>query len=141
MLFYICFRRCLCGHCQPQNSTRENICCNSIPHVLDKLNDREGEPLNCITDHPGFIAVCTNVWALETAWYYYKQQYEDAYEGPRHKKFRHVAYRQFVQWIWHYLGRHVRVVLPSCAVSCIRAHFPPGEEEDFIFEGFKLPSI
>ena len=96
----------------------------------------------CITDHPGFIAVCTNVWAIETACFYYKQQYEVAYEGPRHKEFHHVAYRQFVQWIWHYLGRHVRVVLPSFVVSCIRAHFPPpGDEEEFIFEGLKLPEI
>ena len=30
--------------------------------------------------------------------------------------------------------------IPSCAVSCIRAHFPPpGPEEEFQFEGFHYP--
>ena len=34
---------------------------------------------------------------------------------------------------------HVRVVLPSCAVSCIRAHFPPpGIEDNFVFAGFSM---
>ena len=36
------------------------------------------------------------------------------------------------------LGKDIRVPLPSCAVSCIRAHFlPPGLEEDFEFVGFR----
>ena len=31
-------------------------------------------------------------------------------------------------------------MLPSCAVSCIRAHFPPpGQEDDFVFVGFHFP--
>ena len=33
---------------------------------------------------------------------------------------------------------HVRVVLPSCTVSCIPAHFPPlGIEDNFVFAGFQ----
>ncbi len=58
----------------------------------------------------------------------------------RNIKNRHVAYRQLVMWCWGKLGRHLRVVLPSCAVSCVRAHFPPtGPEEDHQFIGY-LPS-
>lgn len=95
------------------------------------------QPLSCITEHPGFLAVCTNKWVLRTAWFQYKQQYQNAYEGPEHKQYRHVAYRQFVRWCWGFLGKDIRVVLPSCAVMCIRAHFPPpGLEDDFVFEGF-----
>ena len=95
------------------------------------------QPVTCITQHPGFRAVCTNKWVLRTAWYQYKQQYTDAYEGPEHKQYRHIAYRQLPRWCWGVLGKEVRVVLPSCAVMCIRQHFPPpGLEDDFVFEGF-----
>ena len=49
------------------------------------------EPPVCITQQPGFHAVCLNRWVLQTAWYQYKQQYRDPYEGPQHKQNRHIA--------------------------------------------------
>jgi hypothetical protein len=60
---------------------------------------------------------------LQVAWSNYRQHYGiKAHEGPE-----------------DILGKEIRVPLPSCAVSCIRAHFPPqGLEEDFVFEGFKF---
>ena len=61
----------------------------------------------------------------------YKQQYgTKAFEGPEHKNQRHIAYRQLFRWCWGVLWKEIRVVLPACAVSCIRAHFPPPDEED-----------
>lgn len=37
------------------------------------------------------------------------------------------------------LGKKIRVVLPSCAVMCIRNFYPPpGQEEQFAFEGFHI---
>ena len=80
-----------------------------------------------------------NVWVLHTAWLQYKQQHgSSAYEGPKHKKNYHIAYRQLVRWFWGALGKNIRVPLPSCAVNCIRAHFPkPNQlEEDMILSGF-----
>ena len=47
------------------------------------------KPPVCITQHPGFSAVCLNRWGLQTVWYQYKQEYTDAYEGPDHKQKRH----------------------------------------------------
>ena len=89
----------------------------------------------CITDHPGFLAVCTKRYVLRTAWFQYKQQYKDSYEGPEHKQLRHVAYRQLARWGLGVLGKEVRVVFPSCAVMCIGQLFPPpGLEENFTFE-------
>ena len=67
----------------------------------------------------GFVQV------LQTAWFQYKQQYKDPYEGPEHKLFRHIAYRQLATWCWRILGKEIRVVLPSCAVMCIRSFYPP----------------
>ncbi|XP_046860499.1 uncharacterized protein LOC124453706 isoform X2 [Xenia sp. Carnegie-2017] len=76
-------------------------------------------------------------WVLQTAWYQYKQQYEVAYDGPEDKLYRHVAYRQLARWCWGVLGREVRVILPSYAVTHIRETFPlPGLAEEFQFEGF-----
>ena len=75
---------------------------------------------------------------LQAAWLDYKQEYGSrAYEGPEHKEHRHIAYRQLVRWCWGILGKQIRVVLPSCAVSCTRAHFPPPcHEDDSEFVGF-----
>ena len=45
-------------------------------------------------------------------------------------------------WIQGYVGKQIRVVLPSCAVSCIRAHFPSArDEEHFNFLCFKYPDL
>ncbi|XP_028417280.1 uncharacterized protein LOC114541678 [Dendronephthya gigantea] len=75
------------------------------------------------------------------AWLQYKQEYGSrADEGPEHKGFRQVAYRQLVRWCWGVIEKKIRVVLPSCAVSCTRAHYPPpGDEDDFVFVGFHFP--
>ena len=124
----------------------ECVCCHEIPEVMNR-NDEVSEqeqpsvPYSCITNNLGFHAVCLNRWVLQTAWFQYKQQYgTQAMEGPEHKINRHVAYRQLVRWCWGVLGKEVRAVLPSCAVSCIRAHFPPpGDEDDFEFIGFHFP--
>ncbi|XP_067026011.1 uncharacterized protein [Acropora muricata] len=133
---------CTCGSCQIMNSINECVCCQEIDKMVETcqsiVSDGDSDcPPQCITQHPGFQPVCTNKYVLRTAWTQYKQQYGNAYEGPEHKHFRHIAYRQLARWCWGVLGKEVRVVLPSCAVMYIRAHFPPpGLEENFEFEGF-----
>ena len=112
---------------------------NENQEVNEKI--KPARPFTCITDNPGFHTVCLDIWVLQAAWFGYKQQYGSrAYEGPEHKVNRHIAYRQLVRWCWGVIGKEIRVVLPSCAVSCIRAHFPPpGNEDDFEFVGFRFP--
>lgn len=137
--------RCTCGNCQILNRNEECTCCSEFSQFCDKNREavETGEVAEapvCITQHPGFQAVCLNRWVLQTAWYQYKQQYSQSYEGPQHKLNRHVAYRHLVRWCWGVLGKEIRVPLPSCAVCCIRAHFPPpGLEDNFQFEGFHFP--
>ena len=119
-------------------------CCHEIPEVANKnirCDNGDMQVPNCIVHHPGFNTVCLDRYVLETAWYQYKQQYaKSAYDGPPHKLNRHIAYRQLVRWCWGIIGKEIRVVLPACAVLCIRAHFPPpGLEDDFVFEGFHFP--
>jgi len=125
------------------DSKEESVCCKEVDRVkalnLEAVQMREvqQEPA-CITLHPGFKAVCLNSHVLRTAWYQYRQQYgSKAYDGPEHKKNRHIAYRQLIRWCWGVLAKEIRVALPSCAVSCVRAHCPPpGLEENFEFTGF-----
>ena len=52
-----------------------------------------------------------------------------------HRTLRYVSYQQLARWCWGYLGRDVRVVLPSCAVSKIRETFP---SDDSVYIGFKI---
>ena len=125
------------------DTVEESICCQEILEILWKNEEvaqvEQFQIPNCITDNPGFQAVCLSLWVLQAAWSQYCQQYGTrAHEGPEHKKKRHVAYRQLVRWCWGVLAKDIRVPLPSCAVSCIRAHFPPpGLEEEFEFVGFQ----
>ena len=121
----------------------ECSCCQEIQQVAYKNQEvievtKPVRLFTCITDNPGFHSVCLDRWVLQAAWLGYKQQYgSQAYEGPEHKIHCHIAYRQLVQWCWGVHGKEIRVVLPSFAVSCIRAHFPPpGNEDDFEFVGF-----
>jgi len=120
----------------------ESVCCQEIEAVRNQNLElvAEGireEPPNCIVDHPGFEGVCLNRWVLETAWYQYRQYYgnNQAHEGPSNRRHRHVAYRQLVRWCWKVLGKEIRVVLPSCAVSRIREQFPLSDNQNN-FEGF-----
>ena len=52
------------------------------------------------------------------------------------RKYRYTAYRQLVRWCYRYLGKQIRVVLPSCAVNRIRAEFTSD-----IYHGFRLPTL
>ena len=52
-----------------------------------------------------------------------------------YRRYRFIAYHQLVGWCWGWLGRRVRVVLPSCAVNKIRTTFPSAT-----YAGFKYPS-
>ena len=57
-------------------------------------------------------------------------------------KSRNIAYRQYVSWTHWYVGKQIRVDIPSCAVSCIWADFPPPvDEEHFEFVRFLYPDL
>ena len=130
--------RCKCGNCLPMTREAESICCQEIDAIANKNIELVGEELcqapKCIIEHPGFEGVCLNHWVLETVWYHYKQQYSEPFEGPLHRRNRHIAYRQLVRWCWQVLGKEIRVVLPSCAVVKIRTQYPSPADQGY--EGF-----
>ena len=75
----------------------ECVCCLEVPQIVNKNQkvfeeENLGERISCITNNPGFKVVCLNHWVLEAAWFQYRQQYgKNAYEGPDHKRNRHIA--------------------------------------------------
>ena len=90
--------RCTCENSQILNRNEECTCCSEFPEICNKNREAVGmgevaEAPVCITHHPGFQAVWLNRWVLQTAWYQYKQQYHQPYEGPQHKLNRHIAYQ------------------------------------------------
>ncbi|XP_064639324.1 P2X purinoceptor 7-like [Lineus longissimus] len=128
---------CQCGNCAIMETARECVCCCGVKQVQAKLDDPAlaGAHLGCVTDHPGLEGICYNIWTLEVAAMAYKQRYGSIkIKGPANEKYRFVAYRQFVRWCWDYLGREVRVVIPSCMMIKIREAFP----STACYKGFKL---
>ena len=51
-------------------------------------------------------------------------------------RYRYTAYRQLTRFVWGFLGKSIRVVLPACAVSSIRKTFP---SEDGTYTGYLEP--
>ena len=86
ILYTLSQNRCTCGNCQVVGRVEACICCQEIEAVQNKLieavtsGECEEQP-QCITQHPGFHAVCIlfNRWVLQVAWYQYKQQFKATY--------------------------------------------------------------
>ena len=119
-----------CTNCRDMDTHRERVCCQEIDACVEKLDDAiihygQIEPFSCITLHPGFTRNCLYWEVLENAWLSYKQHYgAHAYQNNnKHKRYRHVAYRQLSRFLFGLVGRENRYVLPCCAVSAIRKQF------------------
>ncbi|XP_062605762.1 P2X purinoceptor 7-like [Saccostrea cucullata] len=112
-------------------TAQESVCCHEVENVKSIFEEDQG--ITCITSHPGFAPACLNKYVLQIAYYQYKQQYGENIEDSS-EKYRYTAYRQLARWAWGYLGKKIRVVLPSCAVNCIRNTFPTNSEN---YTGFK----
>ncbi|XP_021359109.1 P2X purinoceptor 7-like [Mizuhopecten yessoensis] len=124
---------CKCGHCPAMSTEVESICCKEVDQVQVMMDAIPGD-LSCITLHPGFDAVCLNIYVLQTAYLTFRQ-YHGQLTDDENKRNRYIAYRQFVRWCWGWLGRHVRIRLPACAVTCIRNAFPAPDGQ---YNGFKF---
>ncbi|XP_063407908.1 P2X purinoceptor 7-like [Mytilus trossulus] len=125
---------CDCGNCNSMTTADECVCCSDISAVSYLM---QPDDLNCITEHEVFIANCLNRHVLQVSMYAYMEHigpFDD--NEPINEKYRFMAYRRFVQWIWHRLGRHNRKILPACVVKKIRDSFPSEE-----YCGFKYAVV
>ncbi|XP_057682231.1 uncharacterized protein LOC130909582 isoform X4 [Corythoichthys intestinalis] len=108
---------CSCGTCVAMPTVGESLCCREQERTRGKMEDAG---VKCITQHSGFQPVCLNIEVLQTAYFAYRQSYQDQ-AGNNWKQY--TAYRQFVQWVYKYLGQQIRVPLPACVVKAIRTAF------------------
>ncbi|XP_065130928.1 P2X purinoceptor 7-like [Paramisgurnus dabryanus] len=125
---------CTCGNCARMSTERENTCCKETPKVLRRMNQVLSPP-NCMIDHPGLQPVCLDVYSLQNAYNIYRADYGRLRLSTQ-RCYRYLAYRSFVSWCWGFLGRRVRVVIPSCVVLRIRREFP---ETTGSYVGFRPP--
>ena len=108
-----------------EHATSELVClnydvlCTAVSAVVDVTEDSFTEPLNnrlLDTSAYGsailFVVYCLSLYRL----------------------LRLTAYSQFTYWTHKRLGRHVRMVIPSCVVFSIRRTFP---EEGEVYVGFR----
>ncbi|XP_053378660.1 uncharacterized protein LOC128548224, partial [Mercenaria mercenaria] len=103
-----------------------------ITRKIDDFSLEKESDVGCITEHPGFRPVCLDEFVLETAYYQYRQQYGEPDARSINERNRYVAYRQLARWCWGFLGKEVRVVLPSCAVNVIRDTYPSDVYKGFL---------
>ena len=109
---------CKCGKCRPMPLPIENVCCAKRV---------------CVTEYEVFHLTCLNPNVLRTA----IRNNADWRADPvvyNNTSFRKAAYRQYILWVYDYLGRGNRRVAPSCVVLTIRAAYPSA---DGTYMGFR----
>lgn len=112
---------CKCGSCVVMQNAFEQVCCKSSEIIQEKIGDND-----CITKTEGFQVVCLNKNVLDAAFGTWYHETDENLERVN-RSFRFIAYRQYISWVFGYLGKDVRKVIPSCAVSIIRNTFPAAD--------------
>lgn len=113
---------CKCGISISMGTQQECICCQEIAAISAEV---EAGGHQCITESPILTDNCLNRHVLQVSMYEYLQNVGPIDDNqPSHQVYRHLAYRRFVRWIWHFLGKTNRKILPACVVSKIREAFP-----------------
>ncbi|XP_026103244.1 P2X purinoceptor 7-like [Carassius auratus] len=126
---------CTCNNCAKMPTEEENICCKEIQKVVKRMMEVP-DPPKCMVEHPGFEPNCLNPYTLQNINNIYRADYGPVRRRNEEERFRYLAFRSFVSWCWGYLGRSVRVVIPSCVVNRIRLQFPDPAGQ---YVGFRPP--
>ncbi|XP_051731647.1 P2X purinoceptor 7 [Ctenopharyngodon idella] len=111
--------RCNCANCAVMPTERENICCMEIPQVSTR-HMFLSTYINVNVKYIERITVFLFCRLLEGL----TSNLSDFINVFHIRCYRHLAYRSFVSWCWGYLGRKIRVVIPSCVVLRICQEFP-----------------
>ena len=79
--------------------------------------------------------VCLSKPVLDTALVVFNYFRGDSIESINNKSYRFPGYKQYIFWVYNYLGKGVREVIPSCAVWKIRNEFKSGNNLYVPFAG------
>lgn len=114
---------CVCRHCREMPTAAERVCCGN-------------DPAHCTSTLPQMDRVILDPMVIEIQNRYRNDilaENDIQYEDPN-SPYRHGAYRQYILWIYGYLGQGDRRVIPSCVVWRIRDRFPNRYHQ---YTGFK----
>ena len=107
IVYKICLKivpfRCRCGNCNTEMllNAKECYCCRVIVKCVECVEylDYPGsvdKEVICVTDHPGFPAVCLNRWSLELAADTFKtydgHRYSQLGTKERYSKFKDICF-------------------------------------------------
>ena len=98
----------------------ERVCCRGDAEQI--IGNKFGEE-QCISHTVAFRDVCLNINVLEAAigtW----RTFTDEPLQISNRSYRFIAYRQYISWIFGWLGKDIRKIIPSCVVQKIRQTFP-----------------
>ena len=109
---------CVCGNCREMDTPRENVCCRRRM---------------CVTTFDNFHLLCTEHAVLTVAIHNRADIYADPIDySPG--SYRKAAYRQYILWVYGYLGQENRRIIPSCVIWSIRNWYP---SPNGVYMGFK----
>ncbi len=119
-----------CENCIEMENYFECECCRgNAKQIIGKRFGVE----RCISRTEAFRDVCLNINVLEAAIGAWRTFTDDPME-INNRSYRFIAYRQYISWIFGWLGKDVRKVIPSCVVQKIRTTFPA---EDCVYIPFQ----
>ena len=99
---------CTCEKCLHMEQAVDRVCCRSL---FDTTGNKFGSE-KCITSTAAFQDVCLNTNVLEAALGTWRHLNEQQLEISN-KSYRFIGYRQFISWIYGWLGKDVRKRIPS----------------------------
>ncbi|XP_077334684.1 P2X purinoceptor 7-like isoform X2 [Lithobates pipiens] len=111
---------CKCRKCIPMPTPLESSCCQEINEVVVSIP----EGVECITHSESFEMYCVNEQNVRVNTICLHLEGHPTVDPDNNRRLRKTAYRTFTAWIYGYLGKGNRRVIPSCAVNAVRNAFP-----------------
>ena len=108
---------CTCGRCDQMEN--DGVCCHSIATII---GGKFGSEI-CITLTSGFHEVCLSRNVLEAALGTWRHLTDQPVEIDN-RNYIFIAFRQFVSWVYGWLGKDAMKVIPSCVGNKITCSFP-----------------
>lgn len=133
---------CHCGNCGTLPTTVEKKCCYSESLDLTNFQDVsfiQGE--TCILTSNLLVKEVLGTTTVQLQWF--RQQRYKGHRGDEllfsnmtHRNYRYHAYRNYIDFVHGYLGKHHRKVIPACVVTHIRQKWP---DPDGAYVGYRHP--
>jgi hypothetical protein len=112
---------CMCGECRAMDAATDCICCREVTVISEELY----ESFHCISKAPEFLILCCRRSVLENVLACFGNIRGDSISiNPENASLRYAAYRQYIWWIYKYLGPKNRRIIPSCVLWSIRENYP-----------------